>query len=176
VRSLLTAAFLCISACGWEVTLGAGDGIAAVTFEADVPNPAREQEGAVRLAEDVVVVSAGDSQRYLDRFGADKIGAIRGVSLELVSLRVDGVDLARAAPARITLGGHELQGVRGATLELDDDQVDDLRAAILGGTEMRLPLLIELDAPLEALDASRPRLHIVLVVQPTLRVDVESAL
>lgn len=176
VRCAVLLAFLFVSACSWEISLGPGDGVSQVRFEADVANPALKSDGTIVLFRDAVLLTAKDSQRYLAKFGPDKIGAIRGVTLELVELRIDGVDLARNAAPTVTLGGHEVAAVPGAEIELDDDQVDDLRAAILGGTELRAPLVIRLEAPLETLDATRPELHILLVVQPTLRVDVTRAI
>lgn len=176
VRSALAIWFLALAGCGFQIEIGRGDGIRPVRFEADVPNPALKRDGEIVLVRDAVLLTAADSQRYLAKFGPDKIGAIRGVTLELVELSIAGADLSRAGPPTLALDGHQLPGVPGSQIELDDDEVDRLRAAILGGTELRAAVVIRLDAPLETLDATRPELHILLVVQPTLHVDVSRAL
>lgn len=176
MRLRLLAAFIFVAGCGFEVSLGPGDGIRPIRFEEDVANPALKREGSVVFNAEVLVVSAADSARYYQRFGPDKIGAIRGVTLEILEISMDGVDLTRTAAPRVTFWGHAVQGRVGEEVELDDDQVDTLRAAILGGTDLRVPLVLTLDTPLEALDETRPELHIVIVVQPTLHVDVTRAI
>lgn len=179
MRPRLYIGAICVcfaAACGFEASLGPADGVRTVRIEEDVPNPALKREGQVVFATDVAILSAADSARYRNRFGDDKIGSLRGVTLELVELRVDGMDLARSSPPQIFLWDHRIDATIGAEIELDDREVDAIRAAMLGETELRAPLIVALDAPLEALDATRPELHIVLVVQPTLRIDVASAL
>jgi hypothetical protein len=165
-------AFVAAAACTWEISLGAGDGISEVRFEEDISNPAEKRDADIAFSRDIVLITAERSQHYLDRFGPDKIGSMRGVTLTIVQMRIDGVDLGRTGPPTLSLAGHEVIGTPGAEVELDDDQVDELRSRLLAGAELSAPLVISLHAPLEALDASRPSLHIVLVLQPTLHVDV----
>ena len=179
MRPRLYIGAICVcfaAACGFEASLGPADGVRSVRIEEDMPNPALVDEGLVVLTEDIEILSASDSAHYRNKFGDDKIGALRGVTLELVEIRIEGLDLARSSPPQIFLWDQRMDAVVGAEIELDDPEVDAIRAAMLGETQLLAPLALSLDAPLDALDATRPELHIVLVVQPTLRIDVASAL
>jgi hypothetical protein len=165
-------AFLLLAGCAFEVSLGPADGVRAFRFEEDVPNPALAKQGEVSVTREVEVIDEERSRRYLASFGPDKIGSIRRVSLEIVDVRIVGADLAMSGPPTLVIFGHSVTGERGATVELEDGQVDWLRGRLLAGEPVGTTLTVYLEAPLDALDARSPSLHIVVEVQPTLVIDV----
>jgi hypothetical protein len=169
------------AACGWELSLGPADGVAPFRFEASLANPAMVDPGPgpvaeVSLSRDVVMISAERSRHYLDRFGADRIAALRGITLTVVEMRIEGADLGQGEPPEIVLAGHVMAGVPGETATLDRHQVNQVRARLLAAEAIELPLSITLATTREVLAEGATSLHIVLVVQPTLLVDATRVL
>lgn len=113
------------------------------------------------------IEQAKDTQR---RFGPDRIAAIRGVRLELISAQYEGIDLERIAAPTITIGTQRLSPEE-RSLELDGDAVDMLRVKLLLGMALELPLTLTFEVPSNASSAVAPTIHVVLVFQPTLHVD-----
>ena len=157
--------------CGWEMTLGRGSGVAPFRFEETVPNPARAEQDEMEVTRDVELFSAEASARMLDNLGPDRIGSLRGVTLTVTEMRIDGLDLDRTGPPALGILGHPLTGEIGASIQLDDFQVNELRDRLLSGEAMTGMLSLFVELPMGTLDDRFPSLHIVLVLQPTLVVD-----
>jgi len=167
----LIAGLACAWACTWEISLGPGDGVRSFKFETDIPNPALKKDGDIVMTRDFLLMDEMRSRRYLDTFGPDKIGALRRVTLTVVDVHIVGVDLATTGPPNLVIAGHSLSGKPGASVELDDDQVDWLRSRLLDAEPVVTTLTVDLRAPLAALDARVPSLHITVEIQPTLVID-----
>ena len=163
-------------ACTFEVSLGPADGVRTFKFEADIPNPALKKDGQIAMTRDFVLIDEARSQHYLQSLGPNKIGALRRVKLEVVAVDIEGVDLAMTGPPTLVIGNHSLSGEPGATVELDDGEVVWLRDKLLAGEPVVTTLTVDLRAPVAALDARMPSLHIIVEIQPTLVIDAYETL
>jgi hypothetical protein len=160
-----------------RIDLGKDDGIEPITFDktltglapALVPAPMDARE--VNLTETLVVIDAARAAHDLDRFGPDKIGAIRGVSLTVEEETFDGLDLTRAPRPTIYVGSATL-GPDDDSVDLDDDTVNTVRADLLTPQAVAIPFTMRFTVPADAPDALGPKVHVVLVFQPTLSVDI----
>jgi hypothetical protein len=176
LRPVAIGFLLAALACTFEVSLGPGDGVRTFKFEADIPNPALKKDGQIVLTRDFLLIDEMRSQRYLESFGPDKIGALRRVTLTVVDVRIEGVDLAVTGPPTLVIAGHSLPGAPGAMIELDDGQVAWLRDKLLAAEPVVTSLTVDLQTPAGALDARLPSLHIIVEIQPTLVIDATEAL
>src|SRR5262249_57393490 len=101
--------FLLLAGC-LEIHLGKDDGIEPITFDQTLTGlapallPAAMGAREVNLTETLVVIDAASAADDLDRFGPDKIGAIREVNLAVEEEKYDGLDLTRAPKPTIYIG------------------------------------------------------------------------
>jgi hypothetical protein len=168
--------FLLLAGC-LQIHLGKDDGIEPVTFDQTLTGLAPELVAAppgareVNQTETLVVIDAAQAAHDLDRFGPDKIGAIRGVSLSLEEERFDGLDLTRAPAPTITIGTATL-APGDDSVDLDDATVNTVRVDLLTPQAVAIPFTMRFTVPADAPDALGPTVHVVLVFQPTLAVDI----
>jgi hypothetical protein len=176
VLSRVAPAFLLLAGC-LQIHLGKDDGIEPVTFDQTlsglapqlVPAPAGARE--VNLTETLVVIDAAKAADDLNRFGPDKIGAIRGVSISVEEEKFDGLDLTRAPKPTIYIGTAVL-GPDDDGVDLDDETVNTVRADLLTPQAVAIPFTMRFTIPADAPDALGPKIHVRLVLQPTLTVDI----
>jgi hypothetical protein len=191
----MATACLVAAGCTLMVDIGKDDGIDPIQVDRTAAVPARDTGGAAALvpavspgglgvtlqpaddggrdlvlATDAVVFTAEQSAHDLQRFGPDKIGAIRGVTLEVVSASYDGVDTTRVAAPTIALAGN-LIVPPARSVDLDGHTLDGLRADLLLAQAVTLPMAIRFHVPAGAADALGATIHVTLVIQPTLHVD-----
>ncbi len=164
-----------LAGCGYEISLGPGDGIDEIRHEELVEREAFAAGTVVELSRDLVILDEEQSREYLERFGADKIGSITAVDLTLVEARADGGVFE--GPPVVTMAG-ETMSRTGTRVSLHEVHVDALRAGILGGTPVVMPVSILLTVAGGPPDLARwaASVHIVVVVQPTLHVDATRSL
>jgi hypothetical protein len=182
------------AACALIVDIGKADGIQPIRLDRSInvpaassgasallPAPPRGVLGMVVeptadggrdavLAIDLPVFTAEQSAAHRARFGIDKIGAIRGVTLEIISASYDGIDMTRIAAPTFTLAGNTIVPPDRST-DLDSASLDDLRRHLLLAEAVTLPLTIRFHIPAGAEDALGAILHVQLEIQPTLHVD-----
>ena len=170
MRLAIALVFL-TAGCHWDLTLGRGDGVQPFRFEEKVSNPARTGESQMLIVREVEIIRAESSAAYKRDLGTDKIGSLKGVTLTISEMRIEGVDLGVTGPPEVFLMEHQMIGVPGDSATLDDTQVGQVRASILAGLALTTTLAISLPTPKGTLDADLSSLHIVLVVQPTLVID-----
>lgn len=168
--------FLLLAGC-LQIHLGKDDGIEPVTFDQKltglapqlVPAPMGARE--VNLTQTLVVIDAAQAAADLKRFGPDQIGAIRGVNLSVEEESFDGLDLTRAPKPTIFIGTAVL-GPDDDSVDLDDDTVNTVRADLLTPQAVAIPFTMRFTVPADAPDALGPTVHVRLVLQPTLAVDI----
>jgi hypothetical protein len=125
----------------------------------------------VTLAPALHILSADSSARILAKEGPDRVGAVRGATLLIVSATYDGVDLAQTGPPTIVLGAHTLApGV--TAVDLDDNEVEALRVALLTPKALDLPISFTFHEPGGASGAVASSVHVRVVLQPILHVNI----
>jgi len=176
VLSRVAPAFLLLAGC-LQIHLGKDDGIEPLTFDQTVSGlapqlvPAPMGAREVNVTETLIVIDAISAAVDLDRFGPDKIGAIRGVNLSVEEETFDGLDLTRAPKPTLYIGGAVL-APDDDSVDLDDDTVNTVRADLLTPQAVAIPFTMRFTIPADAPDALGPKIHVHMIFQPTLTIDI----
>jgi hypothetical protein len=129
----------------------------------------------VTISKEITLVESWNSVYYRDLFGADRIGAIRGVDLELNDLIVKGLDLATCLPPDLRAGGTLLR--LGQRAPVSAQVLLELRSRLMAGEEIRVPVSLTFHLRPDELALLPPRqLDLTIEVQPTLFINLIGAL
>jgi hypothetical protein len=201
VRAAVLLGFVLLAGCRdlTTVDLSAEDGILAFRYEGlvsglpaswspeEIPDGTYVLEGAdevrldvrttddggreVTIERDAQLLSAATVRLYRDLFGADRVAAISGMSLELLELQVDSAG-GVIRPPDLAAGTTTLSVA--VAVGLADTLVDEVRHCLLEAHPLTIPLRMTFHLGPQDLDMLPPDLHISVRVQPTLHVDILS--
>jgi hypothetical protein len=155
---------------GTIVLEGAGDGDDVRLVVDTLPDGGRR----ITMSKELPLLGAEAAIYYRDLFGEDRIRAIKGVDLQVVSLDVEDVDLEITGPPVVAAAGVPLSTSR---VSVSDEILLLLREKLIAGEEIRVPVSLTFELGPDALTALPPRrLHVDMTVQPTLYIHLLEAI
>lgn len=129
----------------------------------------------VTIQRSVWLLDGASAAFFRDFFGTEAIHSIRAIDLALLELDLDEVNYDLCGKPEIYAGTSRIH-LDGRRASLDGDIVELMRSKLIAGEDIRIPLSLTFHLRAEALDALPPRrLHVYILVQPTLYVDVLAA-